>query len=85
LLRPSQTPGTHPLFINATTNGPHYRFGAWYRFDLTLEKAPWCQSTPGPAARMRMAKPKAAVVLLLPLRGWMHYGRSVLETYPIRA
>ena len=34
------TPGTHTLFIDATTNDPLYHFGAWYRFDLTFEEAP---------------------------------------------
>jgi len=34
------TPGTHTLFIDATTNDPLYHFGAWYRFDLTFEAAP---------------------------------------------
>ena len=29
-------PGTHTLFIDATTNDPLYHFGAWYRFDLTF-------------------------------------------------
>ena len=33
-------PGTHTLFIDATTNDPLYHFGAWYRFDLTFEEAP---------------------------------------------
>jgi len=34
------TPGTHTLFIDATTNDPLYHFGAWYRFDLTFAEAP---------------------------------------------
>ena len=33
-------PGTHTLFIDATTNDPLYHFGAWYRFDLTFQEAP---------------------------------------------
>ena len=33
-------PGTHPLFIDATTNDPLYHLGAWYRFDLSFADAP---------------------------------------------
>jgi hypothetical protein len=33
-------PGTHTLFIDATTNDPLYHFGAWYRFDLSFADAP---------------------------------------------
>jgi hypothetical protein len=33
-------PGTHTLFIDATTNDELFHFGAWYRFDLTFEEAP---------------------------------------------
>ena len=33
-------PGTHTLFIDATTNDPLYHFGAWCRFDLSFEEAP---------------------------------------------
>ena len=33
-------PGTHTLFIDATTNDPLYHFGAWYRFDLSFQEAP---------------------------------------------
>jgi len=32
-------PGTHVLFIDATTNDPLYHFGAWYRFDLSFAPA----------------------------------------------
>jgi len=33
-------PGSHVLFIDATTNDELYHFGAWYRFDLTFAPAP---------------------------------------------